>query len=157
MKSTDGIGAETAYAYAIRVLSRRDCSEAELRRKLAARDVTDAAAAAVIDRLKVAGYLDDRRYAERLADFLVRNGRRFGYSLRFELLRRGIPEPVVEAAMAAVARDHDEEETVRGVVARKFPFFDYKTATDREKRRAVDFLRRRGFSIAAIMQVFREA
>lgn len=157
MKSIDGKEGAAAYAYALRALARRDCSEAELRRKLAARDITDAAAAAVIDRLKEAGYLDDRRYAEHLAGSLVRSGRRFGFHLRFELLRRGIPESIAEEALAVVAATHGEEDTLRTLVARKFPAFDFSSATERDKRRAVDFLRRRGFSRSTIMRVFRDA
>ncbi|MBI1922120.1 MAG: regulatory protein RecX [Geobacter sp.] len=156
MKSTDGKEAAAAYAYALRVLARRDCSEAGLRLKLAARDVPDAAAAAVIDRLKEAGYLDDRRFAEHLAGSLVRSGRRFGFPLRLELLRRGIPESTTEEALAALAATHGEEDTLRTLVARKFATFDFASATEREKRRTVDFLRRRGFSISAIMRVLRD-
>jgi regulatory protein len=156
LRNTDGKETATAYAYALRALSRRDCSEAELRGKLANREISDAVADSVISRLKEAGYLDDCRYAEQLAGSLVRSGRRFGRALRFELLRRGIAQPLVETALAAIDTDHDEEDTVRGLVARKFPAFDFTVATDREKRRAVDFLLRRGFSLSAIMRVLRE-
>ena len=149
-------GSGKALACALRALARRDHSEAELRRKLRDKGFPAGGVDGAIDRLKVLGYLDDRRFAGRWADSAIRNGRAFGPRLRMELLRRGVAESVVADVLAELTGEHGEPETVAALLTRKFAGFDPKCADDREKRRVIGYLQRRGFSIAAILKVFRE-
>jgi regulatory protein len=41
-------------------------------------------------------------------------------------------------------------------MARKFEGFDPQRADERQKRRVISYFQRRGFSIAAILRVFRD-
>lgn len=146
---------EKAFACAVRALARRDHSVAELERKLRDRGVVAGIITEVMARLKKAGYLDDRRFAERWAESAVRNGRGYGPRLQLELARRGVPRDIIADVVSGISASFDEEETLAALVARKFAGFDPQSASDRDKRRVVAYLQRRGFSIAAIFSFLR--
>ena len=140
---------------ALDLLSRRDRSEAELRRRLEAREIPDEEIDAVVGRLKELNYLDDRRLAERLAASAVAGGRGFGIRLALDLGNRGIPRDIADEVVAVITSEHDERGLVRDLLARKFPAFDPPTADNREKARIMNYLLRRGFSRAAVFDVMR--
>ncbi len=148
--------AKRALAGALHALARRDHSEAELARKLADKGYPAAAVEDVVSRLKKAGYLDDRRFARQWAESALRNGRGFGPRIRQDLLRRGVAEAVVAETLASLDGEYGETALIGDMLARKFPAFSPGAAPDREKRRVMQYLLRRGFSCAAIMTVFRD-
>jgi regulatory protein len=154
-KSSDPDAAKRAFDSALRILTRRDCSSAELARKLRDRGIADPLIGEVVTRLQGAGYLDDRRFARAWAESAVENGRGYGPRLRMELARRGVPDEIVAEVLAAVAAEYDEEATLAALLARKFAGFNPAATTDGEKRRVLQYLQRRGFSSAAIFQAFR--
>ena len=131
---------------ALDMLSRRDRSETELRRRLLAREIPDAEIDAVIDRLKELNYLDDRRLAEHLVTAAVSSGRGYGLRLALDLAKRGIPRDIADETLSGIAAGHDERDLVRDLLNRKYPAFDAATADNREKARVMNFLLRRGFS-----------
>lgn len=140
---------------ALELLSRRDRSEAELRRRLVARDIPGEETDAVIARLRELNYLDDRRLAERLATAAVAGGRGYGIRLALDLAKRGIPRDIADAVLAGVVAEHDERELVRELLVRKFPAYDSSTADNREKARIMNYLLRRGFSRSAVFDVLK--
>jgi len=154
-KSSEPDAGKRALACALRILTRRDCSTAELARKLRDRGIADPLVGEVVARLQGAGYLDDRRFARAWAESAVENGRGYGPRLRLELARRGVPAEIVAEVLAVVAVEHDEEATLAALLARKFAGFKPAAASDREKRRVLHYLQRRGFSSSAIFQAFR--
>ena len=79
----------------------------------------------------------------------------YGPRLRLELTRRGVPREIVTDIVADISASYAEEETLAALVARKFAGFDPQAASDRDTRRVVDYLQRRGFSTAAIFRFFR--
>ena len=147
--------AEKALTCAVRALARRDHSVAELERKLHDKGFSAGVVAELIVRLGKSGYLDDRRFAERWAESAVRNGRGYGPRLRQELARRGVSREIIADVLACIAASHGEEETLAALVTRRFAGFDPESASDRDKRRVVAYLQRRGFSTAAIFDVLR--
>ncbi len=146
---------EKALACAVRVLARRDHSVAELERKLHDKGFSAGVVAELIARLGKSGYLDDRRFAERWAESAVRSGRGYGPRLRLELARRGVAREIIADVLAEIAASHGEEETLTALVARRFAGFDPESASDRDMRRVVAYLQRRGFSAAVIFRFFR--
>ena len=72
-----------------------------------------------------------------------------------EMRRRGFDADVVDEALAPLLAESDEVSEARSVVARRYPGFCYAEASDRDKRRVVGFLQRRGFGFSAIMQALR--
>lgn len=154
-KSTEPETAESAYQYSLRLLTARDYSAARLRSKLAARGVSVEDQEAVLLRLQEGGWLNDRRYAERFAGAALAEGRFFGPRLRMEMRRRGFEATLVEDVLAVVQEDLDENLEIRKVLESRAPGLVYSSASDREKRRIVAYLQRRGFSLPAIFKVMK--
>ena len=146
-----------AFIYSLRTLTRRDHSEAELRRKLTGREFSAEVAEETIVRLKESGYLDDKRFALNWAESTVRNGRGYGYRVRFELSRRGIAEEIAAEVIAQLSTDFGEAEMLRALLLKKFPGFDPLSADERQRRRIIGYLQRRGFSLTAVLQALRAA
>jgi regulatory protein len=155
-RSTEQPSTEQAYRYALRLLTGRDYTTLKLKQKLLAREFGEVDAETVVARLTAEGWLNDHRFAERFAEAALGSGRFFGPRLRLEMRRRGIPPELVSEIMAQIRDEHDEGEGLRLLLERRFPGFAFASATDRERRRVIGFLQRRGFSVAAIRGVMRE-
>lgn len=155
-RSTELPPEEAARQHALRLLAGRDYTVARLHGKLMERGYGEGAVCTVLSTLESEGLLGDRRYAERFAEAAMASGRCFGPRLKLELRRRGVPDGVIAEVLAPLLSERDEEDDVQGLVRRRFPDFSCATATDREKRRVIGFLQRRGLPIAAIVRVLRE-
>jgi len=154
-KNSEPLSPDKAYQYVLRLLTGRDYSVARVRSKLAAREVAEGDLEAVILRLHQEGWLDDRRYAERFAESALSSGRYYGIRLRLEMRRRGLTPDVVNETLAPLLAESDEISEVRTAVERRYPGFSYSAASDRDKRRVVGFLQRRGYGFSAIMRALR--
>ncbi|MGB9081443.1 MAG: regulatory protein RecX [Desulfuromonadaceae bacterium] len=146
---------DRAYQYALRLLTGRDYSVARIRQKLAGREVAEGDLDAVILRLQQEGWLDDPRYASRFAESALSSGRYYGTRLRLEMRRRGFTPDVVNETLAPLLAESDEISEVRSAAERRYPGFCYSAASDRDKRRIIGFLQRRGFGFSAIMRALR--
>lgn len=156
-RSSETTPPERAYQYSLRLLAARDYSSAKMRGKLALRDFSEEDIETVIRRLEGEGWMDDRRYAERFAEAALSAGRFYGPRLRQELRRRGFPSELVNDILNRVRAGHDELDELRSVIGRRYPDFIFAASSDREKRRVVGWLQRRGFGISAIFRVLRES
>lgn len=145
--------AQRAYALALKALGRRDHSEAELRRKIAGRGISEGVIDDLVDKLNRAGYLDDRRFALRWAESAVRNGKGYGFRLRFELSRRGVADDLASEVSERISAEYDEAEAIKALVERKFPAFAAGEVDEKLKRRIIGYLQRRGFSLSSIFRV----
>ena len=127
---------------ALGLLTRREHSRRELARKLAVRGVEAVDALAVIDKLTAAGWQDDTRFAESL----VRSRAAGGYGpayVRAELGTHALASEAVAAALESY--EGDWAENARDLVSRRHPA---ALTGDRDARRkAIDFLLRRGFAM----------
>lgn len=127
---------------ALGLLTRREHSRLELARKLAVRGVEAVDAQVVIDKLAAAGWQDDTRFAESL----VRSRAAGGYGptyIRAELGTHGLASDVVAAALESY--EGDWTQNACDLVRRR-----HRAAStgDRDARRkAVEFLLRRGFAM----------
>ena len=72
-----------------------------------------------------------------------------------EMRRRGFDADVVDETLAPLLAGSDEVSEARSTVDRRYPGFSYAAASDRDKRRVVGFLQRRGFGFSAIMRALR--
>ena len=154
-KNTEPLTTGQAYQYALRLLTGRDYTVARISQKLAIREVAEQDLEAVIVRLQREGWLDDGRYAERFAESALSSGRYYGARLRVEMRRRGFPPDVISAVLTPLLAESDEISEVRSAAERRYPGFSYSAACDRDKRRVIGFLQRRGFGFSAIMQALR--
>ena len=142
--------ASDPFAVALRLLNRRDHSEAELRQKLQQRGFDTAAVAATLTRCRSYNYIDDQRYALERARSLMRQGRGVGRKILLDLRHRGINDKTAGLALAQVSREFDSDQILRDLLERRFPDFTYLNADHRQRRRVVTFLQRRGFSLEQI-------
>jgi len=140
----DAAGAD-AMAAALRLLSYRPRSEAELRQRLARRGAPADLADGAISRLRELGLVDDAAFARAWVDGRSRLSPRGRRLLRLELRAKGI---VGEAAQEAVEPLDDEDAALRAAerradAMRGLPYPEFR-------RRLGDFLRRRGFDSATV-------
>jgi regulatory protein len=136
----DPATAADAYRRGLGLLVRREQSRRELTRKLAQRGIAGDVAAAAVDQLGRQGYQDDVRFAAAFA----RDRAAGGYGpmrIRQELAGHGLDRDQVEAALAACEADWPERATL--IALRRFR--PAELADPARRRKAVDFLIRRGF------------
>ena len=155
LKNTELLPPDKIYPYAVRLLTGRDYTVAKIRQKLALRQISGQDIEDTILRLQREGWLNDHRFAVRFAESALSSGRYYGVRLRLEMRRRGFTAVVVNEALAPLLVESDEYSEVRSAAERRSPGFSYSTASDRDKRRMVGFLQRRGFGFSAIMRAFR--
>ncbi len=128
-----------------------------MRAKLAAREVGEPDVETTILRLQSEGWIDDRRFAERFAESAMSTGRFYGPRLRMEMRRRGLEADLVADVLERLLSESDEESEIRAIVSRRYSNFSFSIATDRDKRRVIGFLQRRGFGFSSIMRALRTA
>lgn len=136
---------QKAYDRALRFLSYRPRSEAEVRRYLQGKKVSPAIEAEVMERLTSAGLLDDQAFAR----YWVENRESFNprgrQALQYELRQKGLSEEALTLAL----EDIDEEDSAyRALInrARRMSPLDRQSF----RKKWGPFLRRRGFSYEAI-------
>jgi regulatory protein len=135
---------------ALRLVTRREHSRAELGRKLAAHAGPEDDLEALLDELSRRKLLSDERYAESRAHAL---SRKFGAArIAQELRAKGLDKELAESAVAAARTT--EVDRARAVWLRKFR----NPPRSREERaKQMRFLQSRGFSFDAIRAVIRGA
>jgi regulatory protein len=140
------------WATALRLLNRRDYGSIELTRKLQEKAFPPDRIETVVERCKELGYLDDRRYAATRARDLMRRGRAVGSRVLADLKQRGIDEQTACQALAEAREELSERAVLTDLLERRFPGFDFRAASDSERRRVIHFLQRRGFPLNSILQ-----
>ena len=155
LRSTEPPTADQSYAAALRLLTGRDYTVSAMRRKLLVRGTDHSDCETVLDRLQREGWLDDSRYAGRFAGAALASGRYYGVRLRMEMRRKGFTSEVIAEALDPLLAEHDEAAEVRVAMKRRYPGFSYGAADDRERRRVVGFLQRRGFGLSVIFRALR--
>lgn len=149
----DADPASVAREIALRQLTVRARSRAELERALARKRVPAEVTSAVLDRLEEVGLVDDATFAR---DWLAAGDRRqkSRRALLAELAEKGVDRDVVEEAVAELDGDRDYV-VARGFAERKarsLAGLDPQT----QYRRLAGALARRGFSAGVVAQVTRE-
>lgn len=133
---------------AVKLLSQREHSRAELRRKLGGHDPTADEIEAVLDDLVERQWQSDARFAIAYVDA---NASKFGrYRLEHTLRERGVADSDIAAAFAQLAEGDDELTRARDIWRKKFKATPVD-ATERAKQ--ARFLQSRGFSFEIIRRV----
>jgi regulatory protein len=133
---------QRALDLAYKALNRRDRTVGELRGYLEGKLVEPAAIDATIVELEQGGFLDDAQFAQRLADDKRALERWGSERIERELLRRGVPPGVAEAALAWRDRE-DELDSALALLAEKVR---EPPADDRACDRAWQMLVRKGYA-----------
>ena len=133
---------------ALTLLSRRDYTSSELRKKLLERDHDADAVNTLIQDLTTSRLLDDRRVAAshvRTAAAIKGRGR---LRIARELAARGLPKDIVSEALGAVEKQ-DEATAIRKILTRKKWPANPSLA---DRRRMFQHLLRRGYSSEVIQR-----
>ena len=135
---------------ALYLLGLRDYACKELEQKLLT-EAPPEVAAAVVERLREVGLLDDERYAARLARSLSEVKHYPRRRIEQELRRRGIAPLVAQVAAEEV--DGEDYEQALALLQKKY----YNKLNDPDsRRRVIAALARRGFSYGAIRRAMDE-
>lgn len=143
------------FAAALRVLTRADRSEAELRNKLKQFGFSAPAIDTAIEKCLDYKYLDDSRYALERARSMFRSGRGVGRKVLFELRKRGIDEATASQSIETVSAEFESTQLLSEQLQRRFPNFNYHTADERKRRQVISFFQRRGFQLGEIFSVIK--
>ncbi len=135
----------------LRLLTGRDYSQAELRKRLLGKGFDQTRIETVLQRCLDLGYLDDARYALSRATSLMSQGRAVGPRIMLDLKQRGISKEIACQALDKARETCNEDELLTSLLQRRYPDFSYDAAPAKERRRVVHFLQRRGFAISSIM------
>lgn len=133
----------SAYQRALGLLVRREHSRRELKQKLSARGVSPEDADTALSTLARQDFQNDERFAEALARGRARAGHG-PVRIRAELSGHGLDRTAVESALGQLA--HDWLESACALVRRRFSSLNPNDPVQR--RKATDFLLRRGFDQA---------
>lgn len=153
--ATSNSNVSDPFATALRLLTGRDRSEAELSAKLRQLGFSAPEIAATLEKCRGYNYLNDQRYALERARALLRNGRGVGRKVLLDLRRRGIDETTAIQALEEASGEFETTQLLHDQLQRRFPDFDYQTADERLRRRVVSFFQRRGFTLGEIFQVIK--
>jgi len=144
-----------AYVAGLKLLARRELSEAQVRARLGRRQFDEDEVEAAVARLRREGALDDRRTAlacARTEAHLRRHG-------RLRALRAvealGIARPVARAAVAEAFADLDEEALLAQAIERRLRRGDAARPTPAVARRLHRYLLAQGFDAARVSAAIR--
>ncbi len=135
---------EAAVGFILRSTRQRPQTEAELAAKLRDRDVPAHSIKAALARARELGAVDDAAFARA---WVTERGEQRGYGaarLRQELVRRQVPDPVIDLALTQLA-DRDEEATATQLASERFARLPDSLEAEKVASRLVAFLVRRGY------------
>ena len=138
---------------ALRLLSYRDRSESEIRRRLAGNDFPEDIVDEVIDHLAGVGLIDDEKFSR---DWVKQRtiSRPMGRTrLAWELRAKGIDQPAIEQALQDLD-ENAEYEMALSLAQKKADRSD--TSDPAFRTRTASFLRRRGFRWDAVAKALDE-
>jgi len=142
--------ARDAMSAAMAMLGRRALSRAELEKRLVV-DFGEGPTAFVLARLEELRLVDDRALAERVARHRFEVGRAGRYRVRAELRRRGVPEEVLEDAIACSVPQGGERAIARAELERFLRSRERRReARERTAAAAFRHLVQRGFPAALV-------
>lgn len=139
----DQVGA--AVAFVLRSTQQRPQTEAEVRAKLAAREVPDEVAEAALARAREVGAVDDVAFARA---WVEDRGRQRGYGvgrLREELRRRLVPESIAQVALSAL-EDRDDWSAATELARERLRRLPASLQAEAIARRLAAHLVRRGYA-----------
>jgi SOS response regulatory protein OraA/RecX len=109
----------------------------------------------VVARLKEARLADDGTLAFEIASSRVLH-KYWGTSrIAAHLKERGIPPAIIQSTVRRIWQENDEVKVARRAVCHRFKDTTFAEASDRDKTKMVNYLRRLGFSWDVVDEVLR--
>jgi regulatory protein len=144
----------TAYLDALKMLSRRELSEAQVRRRLAQRKHPEEEIQGAVERLKAERAIDDSRVAEAIARTETVVKRRGKLRVRRQIESAGIAPETATHAVQQVFGDIDDDTLIEAALARRLRGRE-RAEDDRELQRLHQYLIRQGFEPDMVSRVLR--
>ena len=144
-----------AYHYAVRLLTRREYCEFEMRQRLAGRDYDDEMVDWVIRQLERDGYLSEMRFAESYLRSRLQKGEAPWLAAK-RAEQKGARSDAVQAALAELSEGYDAEQVARDLVLARDPR-GFRFEDERVWQRQARFLRNKGFAADIILRVLNES
>lgn len=145
----------SAKKIALQYLSRRDHSTHELSEKLCKKGYSKSTVSKTIDALKNIHLLDDARFIETWSRFRMDHHHFGPLRLRQELLKKGLPSDDVATHIHNISQTCNLEDRAEKTLLKRYGNpgqLKEKSA----RRRAFEFLRRKGHETEIIYKVFRK-
>lgn len=143
-----------AYSAALRMLTRREHCEAEVRHKLESKGLDSIAIDSAIEELRNYGYLSDERYAEMFLRSRMQRGEAL-WMAAAKARQKGVDESALQAAVQEAEGGFDALETCRELLAGRDPQ-RLRRKDERVWQRHARFLRNRGYDAATIIRAMNE-
>ncbi len=148
MDKNKGQELRKAHNYALTLLDYRERSQWEIKERMRQKRYTPEVIQQVINYLKEHDFLNDKRFSEEWASFVIKKG--FARKrVQYELRRKGIAEDLIEEILGKLFSKIDETEMALRVVQKKRKMLK----NERDFQRISEFLRRRGYSFSTINTV----
>jgi len=138
---------------ALDLIAHRAQTEGEIRRKLARKGFSEAAAEGAVERMRDLGYLDDEAYARAYVRGKHAGSGHGPQRLRADLLRRGVKPATIDAALAEEVADDALLETALEHGRRRWLRLASEPDPRKRQKRLSDFLARRGYGYDVIREV----
>lgn len=146
---------ESAKKAAYHILSYRDHSTHEVTKKLSAKGFSEERITQTLRFLREIQLLDDQKFARTWSRFRVEHHHYGPIRLRGELLKKGLPAEEVADLVKHLFQEYDPLHQIKTALTRR-----YKNPADLQeqklRRRAFDYLLRKGHAPQAILSVFRK-
>lgn len=146
---------KAAYFVALRWLTARELSEAQVRDRLARRGYTDAAISPAIDRLIQDRTLDDRRAAAAVARTEAKVRRHGPRRVLGKLLAMRVDRELAKDVVRDLFGEADEQELLELTLEKRLRGKPERLKDPRERRKVHAYLIRQGFSASAAAAVMR--
>jgi regulatory protein len=143
-----------AYIDGLKMLGRRELSEAQVRQRLARREHSDDDIDAAVARLKDERALDDVRVAEAIARTQLAIRGRGRLRVRQEIERAGIGKALARQAVDAAFAEVDDDQLLETALLKRLHGRTV-IADDREQQRLYRFLISQGFDADRIIRALR--
>jgi regulatory protein len=156
MRKKSSAKAQKAEESALRLLARRDHSREEMRRKLQVRGFTPEEIEKALKWLEEREFLDDLRYAQKLAFSLAKEKLLGPQRIRQKLFQKGIPAGLVKEAVEKADETLAAGERLQIAMRMKLKGRSPEEIFPDERRKLAGYLRQRGFSWEDIREAFQE-
>jgi len=142
----------SAYVDGLKMLARRELSEAQIRQRLARKGHSESDIDEAVDRLRGERAIDDARVAAAIARTETSIRRRGKLRVRMQIQRAGIGKDLAKRAVDEVFSGIDDDELIEASLRKRLHGRD-TLADDREFQRLYRYLVGQGFETDTIMRV----
>jgi regulatory protein len=145
----------TAYVDGLRMLGRRELSEAQVRQRLTRKGHEPEAVDAAIDRLRAERAIDDARVAEAIAHTQTTVHRRGKLRVKRQIEQAGIASATARRAIDEVFATVDDEALLEAALAKRLRGRD-RIADEPEFQRLFRYLVGQGFELDRVMTILKK-